>query len=79
MLCPELSHQVIWLRRLADSGHAGKLSVHHDCGKISDRAQVLYFLYCVVALVGVHHGTGQHMTDLTARDFSTAMKVSFSP
>jgi hypothetical protein len=61
---------------MQDISNAGKILVHENDGKVSDRVQLLYFIYCVFVLNGVHYGTGQHMIDLTPQNFSAAMKVS---
>ena len=37
---------------------------------------LLYIVYSCFVLAGVHYGTGQHAENLTAHQFSSAMKVS---
>jgi len=76
MLCPGVSYQVLWLRWLVDGGNAGKISMHENSGELSDRVQVLYSIYTIFVTIGVHYGIGQHTSDLTASNFSKAMKVS---
>jgi hypothetical protein len=50
--------------------------MHENFGELSDGIQVLHFLNATFTLIGIHYGIGQHISDLTPSNFSTAMKVS---
>jgi hypothetical protein len=52
------------------------VSMYENCTEVSNRAQVWYFLFCLVVVIGVHYGTGRHTADLSAPDISMAMEVS---